>query len=153
MVRGICVWNEMSRGICGSRLSICSMRPRQASNVIPSFSTKGWTAAHTSPHMSFKAILASVRNVPNCWSYWSWWLYITSCISFHAALASEQRWRVVVLHSALETLSHRTAKYAASKAECPRVSVSCTVPWIELWCIVSSPDSTWNCLASLPLSA
>ena len=37
MVRGICVWNKMSTEICGSRLSTCSARPRQALNVMPSF--------------------------------------------------------------------------------------------------------------------
>ena len=142
MVRGICVWNKMSMGICGSRLSTCSVRPRQASNVMPSFSARVQTAAHTLPPMSFKAVSASVRNVPNYLSYWSRWLYITSCISFHAALASEQRWWVVASHSALETLSHRNVEYAASQAECPSVSVSCAVPWIELWCIASSPNST-----------
>ena len=140
-------------GICGSRLSTCSMRPRQASNVIPSFSAKAWTAAHTSPHMSFKAVLVSVRNVVNCRSYWSWWLYITSCISFHAASASEQRWWVVASCLASETPSCRIAEYVASQAQCPSVSVSCAVPWIELRCIASSSDSTWNCLASLMLSA
>ena len=72
MVKGICVWNEMSVGSCGSRLSTCSAMPRQASNVMTSFSTKVWTVAHTLPHMLLKAILASVRNVANCWSYWSW---------------------------------------------------------------------------------
>ena len=140
-------------GICGSRLSTCSTRPRQASNVMPSFSARAQTVAHTLPHMSFKAVSASMRNMPNCLSYWSWWLYITSCISFHAVLVSEQRWWVMASHSALETLSHRTAEYVASRAEHPSVSVLCTVPWIELQCIASSPNSTWNCLASSPPSA
>ena len=140
-------------GICGSRLSTCSVRPRQASNVIPSFSAKVQTVVHTSPHMLFKAILVSMRNVVNCWSYWSWCLYITSCISFHAASASEWRQGVIASNLASETLSCRIAEYVASQAEHPSVSVLCAKPWIELWCIASSPDSTWNCLASLMPSA
>ena len=139
----------MSTGIYGSRLSTCSVRPKQASNVMPSFSAKAWIVAHMSPLMLFKVISVSVRKMDSCWSYWSWWLYITSCISFHAASASEQRWRIVALWSASETLSRRIANYVASQAECPSVSVLCAIPWIELQCMAPSSDSTWNSLASL----
>ena len=59
----------MSMGICGSRLSTCSVRPRQASNVMPSFSAKVQIVAHTLPHMLFKAIAASARKVANPPSY------------------------------------------------------------------------------------
>ena len=128
MVRGICIWNKMSMGICGSRLSTCSARPRQASNVMPSFSAEAQIVAHISPLMLFKVISVSIRKVDSCRSYWSWWLYITSCISFHAASASEQRQQVVASCSASETPSHRIAEYAASRAECPGVSISCAVP-------------------------
>ena len=80
MERGIFVWNEMSVGICRSRLSTCSAIPRQASKVMPSFSAKAWMAAHTSPHMSFKAILASVRNVANLGH-----IEVGDCTSLHAS--------------------------------------------------------------------
>ena len=54
MVRGICVWNETSTGICGSRLSTYSARPRQSLNVMPSFSAKVWIAPHTLSLMLFR---------------------------------------------------------------------------------------------------
>ena len=60
------MWNEMSMGICRSRFSTCSARPRQALYVMLSLSAKVWMASHTLPHMSFKAVLASARNVANC---------------------------------------------------------------------------------------
>ena len=143
----------MSTGICGSRLSTCSMRPRQALNMMPSFSAKARIAAHISPLMLFKVVSMSVRKVDSYRSYWSWWLYITLCISFHTASASEWRRRAIASCSASETLSHKIAKYAASWPECPSVSVSCAISWIELWCMASSPDSTSNSLASLMPSA
>ena len=90
MVRGICVWNKTSTGICRSRLTTYSSRPRQGLNVMPSFSAKAWIVAHISPLMLFKVISMSVRKVDSHQSYWSWWLYITSCITFHTASASER---------------------------------------------------------------
>ena len=143
----------MSTGICGSKLSTCSVRPKQVLNVMPSFSAKAQITAHISPLMLFKVISVSVRNVDSCRSYWSWWLYITSCVSFHRVSASKQRRQVMASCSTSETLSCRIAEYAASQAEHPTVSVSCTIPWIELRCMASIPDSTWNSLASLMLSA
>ena len=56
MARGICVWNEMSMGICRSKLSTCSVRPRKASNMMPSFSAKAWIAAHILPLRSFQCL-------------------------------------------------------------------------------------------------
>ena len=38
-------------GICGSRLRTCRARPRQASNVTPSFSAKAWRP-HLIPHVA-----------------------------------------------------------------------------------------------------
>ena len=44
--------NKILTGICGSRLSTYSVRPRQASNVMLSVSAKAWMVSHTSPRMS-----------------------------------------------------------------------------------------------------
>ena len=41
----------------------------------------------------------------------------------------------------------------ASQAERPMVSVSCTIPWMELEWMASKLDNTWNFLASLMPSA
>ena len=43
-------------------------------------------------------------------SYLSWWLYITSCISFHAASASERRQQVMASCSASMMSSRRIAE-------------------------------------------
>ena len=103
--------------------------------------------------MLLMVVSISLRKAASHQSYSSWWLYITSCISFHVASASEQRQHVMASCSASVMSSHRIAELAAIWVEHPRVSVSCTVPWMELQCMASSPDSTLNSLASLMLSA
>ena len=129
-------------GIWRSRQSTCSVRLRQSLKVMPSFSARARTAAHTWSLMLLRVVSVSLRKAASRQSYSSWWLYITLCISFQVASALEQRWWVMASHSASVMSSCRIAEYVASRVERPRVSISCAVPWIELQCMASSPDST-----------